>query len=175
MGMLGGAAMAAAKGGIAGLAIGVPLMGGKLLDLASDAEETASKFRIVFAGSADEARKKLDAFSKASGTSKFALREQAAGFQALIRPMGLTAQNAGQMSVGMTKLATDLASFNNTSVQDAVTALQSGLVGESEPLRRFGVQLSATRVEAFAYANGIAKSGTELTAAQKAQAAYRSS
>jgi hypothetical protein len=39
-------------------------------------------------------------------------------------------------------------------------------------MRRFGVQLSAARVEAFAYANGIAKQGAELTAAQKAQASY---
>lgn len=162
---VGGAAAASA-------AVGTGALGAKLVDLASDAEETASKFKNVFGNAATDATKQLDAFSKATGTSKFALREQAAQLQALIRPMGLNTKNASEMSVGLTKLATDLASFNNSSVDEAITALQSGLVGEAEPLRRFGVQLSAARVEAYAYANGIAKAGSDLTAAQKAQASY---
>jgi hypothetical protein len=140
--------------------------------LASDAQETASKFKTVFGRETGRATKVLDEFSRATGTSRFELKEQAAQFQALIRPMGLSTKGASDMSLGMTKLATDLASFNNSSVEEAMTALQSGLVGESEPLRRFGVQLSAARIEAFAYAEGIAKQGKELTAAQKAQASY---
>lgn len=158
-------------GGLAAAA-GVALVGPKLIDLASDAEETASKFRIVFGKETPRAIAQLDEFSKATGTSRFALRAQAAQFQALIRPMGLTTKASAGMSVGMTKLATDLASFNNSSVEEAMTALQSGLVGEAEPLRKFGVQLNANRIAAFAYANGIAKQGAELTAAQKAQASY---
>lgn len=162
----------ATKAAAIGIAGGVALAAPKLLKLASDAEETASKFRTVFGRETPRAIGQLDAFSKATGTSRFALREQAAGLQALIRPMGLSTKNAADLSVGMTKLATDLASFNNTSVDEAITALQSGLVGEAEPLRRFGVQLSATRVQAFAYAKGIARQGEELTSAQKAQASY---
>jgi hypothetical protein len=49
---------------------------------------------------------------------------------------------------------------------------QSGLAGETEPLRRFGLDLSAATVEAYAYANGIGTVGTELTEAQKVQARY---
>lgn len=168
-----GAAMGrAAKVGVLAVGAAAVTAGPKIISLASDAEETASKFKTVFGRETNAAIRNLNAFSKATGTSKFALREQAAQFQALIRPMGLTTKEAGGMSIGMTKLATDLASFNNTSVEEAITALQSGLVGEAEPMRRFGVQLSANRVKAFAYANGIAKSGEELTAAQKAQASY---
>lgn len=164
---------AVGKGALLGVGAAALYAAPKIIGLASDAEETASKFRIVFGPAAAEATKQLNAFSVATGTSKFALIEQAAQFQALIRPMGLTTQNAANMSVGITKLATDLASFNNTSVQEAMTALQSGLVGEAEPLRRFGVQLSENRVKAFAYANGIAKVGADLTTAEKAQARYQ--
>lgn len=167
-----GAVGRAAKVGLIGVGGASVVAGAKMISLASDAEEMAAKFKVVFGPAADRATKSLDAFSRATGTSKFALREQAAGFQALIRPMGLSTDRAAGMSVGMTKLATDLASFNNTSVKEAITALQSGLVGESEPLRRYGVQLSAARIEAFAYARGIAKVGSELTPAQKAQASY---
>lgn len=174
-GKRGSKAMGVLKTAAAGVALvggTVLLAGKKFLSLASDAEETASKFRTVFGKETPRAIRQLDAFSKATGTSKYALREQAAGLQALIRPMGLSEKASSGLSIGMTKLATDLASFNNTSVEEAITALKSGLVGEAEPMRRFGVQLSAARVEAFAYANGIAKQGAELTAAQKAQASY---
>lgn len=171
-GAMGDRAKQAAKVGLVALASGAALAGPKIIGLASDAEETAAKFKTVFGRETERAIGILDRFSEATGTSRFELREQAAQFQALIRPMGLSTKAASGMSLGMTKLATDLASFNNTSVEEAILALQSGLVGEAEPLRRFGVQLSAARVETFAYAKGIAKQGEELTAAQKAQAAY---
>lgn len=162
---VGGAAAASA-------AVGTGALGAKLVDLASDAEETASKFRNVFGKSTEDVTKQLDAFAKATGASKFALREQAAQFQSLVRPMGLTSKTAADMSVGMVKLATDLASFNNVSVDEAMTSIQSGLLGESEPMRRFGADLSAARVEAYAFANGMGKTAKDLTTAEKAQARY---
>lgn len=70
--------------------------------------------------------------------------------------------------------ATDFASVMNLDVAEAATLFQSGLAGETEPLRRFGIDLSAASVEAYAYANGIGQAGTELTEAQKIQARYGS-
>lgn len=70
--------------------------------------------------------------------------------------------------------ATDFASVMNLDVSEAATLFQSGLAGETEPLRRFGIDLSAASVQAYAYANGIGEAGTELTEAQKVQARYGS-
>jgi phage-related protein len=66
----------------------------------------------------------------------------------------------------------DFASVFNLEVNDALGLFQSGLAGETEPLRKFGIDLSAATVEAFAYANGIAEAGEPLTEAQKQQARY---
>ena len=93
-GAAGAAAGAALKAGMGLAVVGV---GKQMISLGSDAQETASKFRTVFGRETENATRKLDAFSKASGTSKFALREQAAQFQALIRPMGLSSKAAGNM------------------------------------------------------------------------------
>ena len=49
-------------------------------------------------------------------------------------------------------------------------AIRSGLVGEAEPLRRFGVLLNEAAVKAEAYRSGIAKVGAVLTEQQKVQA-----
>ena len=70
--------------------------------------------------------------------------------------------------------ASDFASVMNLDVDDAAALFQSGLAGETEPLRRFGIDMSAASVEAFAYANGIAETGSKLTEAQKVQARYQS-
>lgn len=72
----------------------------------------------------------------------------------------------------LTGRASDFASVMNLEVSDAAQLFQSGLAGESEPLRAFGIDLSAASVEAYAYANGIASAGEELTESQKVQARY---
>lgn len=66
----------------------------------------------------------------------------------------------------------DFASVFNLDVNEALALFQSGLAGETEPLRKFGIDLSAASVEAFALANGIGEAGVPLTEAQKQQARY---
>lgn len=68
--------------------------------------------------------------------------------------------------------ATDFASVMDLEVSDALQLFQSGLAGESEPLRQYGKDLSAATVEAYAYASGIATIGEEFTEQQKIQARY---
>lgn len=72
----------------------------------------------------------------------------------------------------LTTRGADFASVFNLDVDEALGLFQSGLAGETEPLRKFGLDLSAATVEAFAYANGIAEAGEPLTEAQKQQARY---
>jgi len=72
----------------------------------------------------------------------------------------------------LTTRGADFASVFNLDVDEALRLFQSGLAGETEPLRKFGIDLSAATVESFAYANGIAAAGEPLTEAQKQQARY---
>jgi hypothetical protein len=77
------------------------------------------------------------------------------------------------MSMTLTELASDLASFNNTSVQEAIEALRSGLSGETEPLKRYGVALTDARLKQEALGLGLISDVKKpLDAAAKSQAAY---
>jgi hypothetical protein len=76
------------------------------------------------------------------------------------------------MSKTLVQLAADLASFNNTSVDDALVALRSGLSGEAEPLKRYGIALSDARMRQELMAQGVKDLGATLTPLQKTQAAY---
>lgn len=72
----------------------------------------------------------------------------------------------------LTTRSADFASVMNLDVAEAARVFQSGLAGETEPLKKFGIDLSAAAVDAYALANGIGESGKPLTEAQKQQARY---
>ena len=87
--------------------------------------------------------------------------------------MGMAESDSADMATTLVGLAGDMASFNNASIEETLTAIQAGLRGENEPLRRFGVLLDAATLKAKALQEGIIKSTKEaLTPQAKALAAY---
>jgi len=137
-------------------ALGVAAFGAA--KLASDFNEEASKSEVIF-GDASTA---IMEFSKTAATSLGQSQTEAlkaAGtFGVLGTAAGLTGTDLGNMAVKFTTLATDLASFNNTSPEDAVLALGAGLRGEAEPLRRFGILLDDATLRTKALELGLVKS-----------------
>lgn len=97
----------------------------------------------------------------------------AAGVYAnLFRTIGIGADESADLSTRLVDLSADLASFNNANPEDVLEALRSGLTGEVEPLRRFGVFLSEATVKAKAMEMGLSDGSGELTEAAKLQARY---
>ena len=142
------------------------------IKLAVDAEETANKFRVVFRGSVEETDRALQRLTQTIPSTQTELRGFAAGVQDLLVPLGLARDEAARFSVQAVELAGDLASFNNVSVEEALNAIRSGLAGESEPLRRFGVDIRKTRLEALALSEGIIEVGESLEGADQAAAVF---
>jgi hypothetical protein len=144
-----------------------------MVTAASNLQESMTKVDVVFAGNAT----KVQEWAKTTGTS-FGINRQAAleaagTYGNLLRAFGLTEKQAYEMSTSMVELAGDLASFNNTSVDDALLALRSGLSGEMEPLKKFGVALTDVRLKEKALSMGLIKTTTgTLPPAIKTQAAY---
>ncbi len=139
---------------------------------ASNLGEVVSKTQVVFDDSADAVEDFADSAAKI-GQSKRAALEAASGFGNLFTSMGLAADRSADMSIELTKLASDLASFSNTSPEDAILALSSALIGEAEPIRRYGVLLDEATLKQKALDMGLVSSTTgTLPPAIKAQAAY---
>lgn len=146
---------------------------GRSITAASDLNETLSKSRVVFRGHADEVIAWSENSAEAMGMSQNAALGAAATYGNLFVSLGLAEEQAGSMSTSLVGLAGDLASFNNVDPTEALDALRSGLVGETEPLRRFGVNLNEATLSQKAMEMGLISTtkGT-LPAAAKAQAAY---
>lgn len=170
LGKSGLAFRAVGSGAVAGAA-GAAIAAKSIISNATDINESLSKNDVLFGKHA----KTVDAFSKTSaasfGISRRAALEATGTFGNLFTALDIGPKKSADMSVSLTKLAADLASFNNASPEEALEAIRSGLVGETEPLRKFGVNLNDAALRTEALRQGLVKNTKEaLTPQQKALA-----
>lgn len=144
----------------------------KSLDAASDLEETSSKFNVVFAEQTQLAEENARTLVNSYLMSEREAKQYLSSVQDLLVPMGLAADQAANMSNEVVKLSADLGSFNNLPTAQVMLDIQSALVGNFETMKKYGVVLNMTVVAEKALAMGLAETKKELTAGQKAQAAY---
>ena len=141
-----------------------------IVNLASSIEEMQAKSDVVFGQFAGRVRSQLQEFGDEVGRSAFELEGMAASIQDTFVPMGFARGEAADLSVQLTKLATDVASFNNESDPEVMAAFQSALVGNHETVRRFGVIITEATIKQELMRMGITKNIKEVTNAEKVQA-----
>ena len=144
----------------------------KAVAAAVDLGEETSKSFVIFGQAAEKIGTFADSASKI-GLSEVSALQATGTFGNLFRAMGVGQEQAAEYSLTMTKLAADLASFNNSTVDDALVAVGSALRGEAEPIRRFGVLLNDATLKNEALAQNLIKNASgALPPAVKAMAAY---
>ena len=158
-------AAAAVAGGVAVGAFGV-----KAVRAASDLNEQISKVGVVFGDQAKIVTGFANQMARDFGLPKTQILEAASGIGLVGKASGLAQADAAKLGSKMAGLAADASSFYNVPLDEALAAIQSGLVGEAEPLRKYGVLLSEAAVQEEAVRLGIAKVGDKLTEQQKVQA-----
>ncbi|MBB3034059.1 phage tail tape measure protein [Alteriqipengyuania lutimaris] len=140
---------------------------------ASDAQELDSAFTATFDNLSGEMRDWARETGDAMGRSTQAMQQMANTFGIFFNQAAPTRKEAAEMSKTFTVLAQDLSSFYNVSGDEALQKLRSGLSGESEPLRDFGVFLTEATVKAKAMEMGLTGLGDELTEQEKILARYQ--
>ena len=152
---------------ITGAVRGLFEIGKATIAIARDAQETRNKFDVLFGGLKNEVREFANVYAQEVGRSRIQTENFLSTINGIFTTVGFAGREAAEFSKNITKLTFDLASFFNTTDAEALTALRSGLIGESEPLRRFNVFLSEARVAQEALAQGINKTSKELTEQDK--------
>ncbi|SDX44933.1 TMP repeat-containing protein [Marininema mesophilum] len=168
-----GQAMSAA-GSTMTQSVSVPLgiVMGLMTKTAIDGEEMRSKFDHIFGSMSKSMNSWADKQSDALNMSGQEIRGYTADLYGTINGMGITDKTAASMSKRFVQLAADLGSFNNVPTTEVVEAMTGAFRGEYDMLQKYVPTVSDATVKEYAYANGIAKKGAELTSAQKAQAIY---
>lgn len=144
----------------------------KLFGLGSDLTEVSSKFDVVFKWS-QKVKEEFQNMADATNRSNLDLITFWSSIGNVLAPLGLAQEEVDGLSLGLTKLAIDVASFQNASDEQAVHAFTSALTGERESLKSLGIVISEADVQNKAYELGLASQGQELTKAQKALSTYQ--
>jgi hypothetical protein len=145
---------------------------GKAVDAASALNEEIAKSNQIFGDAAAGIQVWSETTARSLGIAQVEALEATGTFGNLFATVGLGQEQSADMSKALVQLATDLGSFNNADPSDVLQAIRSGLIGEAEPLRRYGVLLSETRVQQEAMAATGKNNVKELTNQEKALARY---
>ena len=166
-------ASVARNAGLIRTAIGGAFVAGAVVAVraASDLGEAQNKVNVIF-GESSRAVTEFAENSASIGLATAEALDAAGAFGSMFDAAGLASAESAEMSTTMVALAGDMASFNNTDPSEMLERLRSGLAGEAEPLRRFGVFISEAAVNTEALASGLVKQGQELTDVQRIQARY---
>jgi hypothetical protein len=158
---------------IAGATAAVAAFAYSSIQKASDFNEAISKNSVVFGAISKEVENFAQTANRALGLSETAALSAAGTFAIFGKSAGLAGKDLSDFSIDLVTLASDLASFSNTKVDDAINALGSALRGEAEPLRKYGVLLDDATLKAAATELGIYSGNKALTAQQKVLAAQK--
>ena len=143
------------------------------IQAASDLQENTSKIGVIFG----QAGKAITDFSKTAardiGQSQNQVLAAAGTFGTFRKAAGIAGEELATFTTDFITLSADLASFNNTTPDEAINAIGSALRGEAEPLRKFGVLLNDATLKSAAMELGIYSGSGALTAQQKILAAQK--
>lgn len=146
--------------------------GSQAIQTASDLEEVQNVVDVSFGSMANE----VEAFAKTAiqsfGMSELTAKQTASTFMAMANGMGLAMKDGKNMSLQLTALAGDMASFYNVRQDVAQTALNSVFTGETESLKKFGIVMTEANLNAFALSKGITKSYSAMSQAEKVALRY---
>jgi hypothetical protein len=147
-------------------------LGAKAVQGATDLNETVSKVGVIFGEQAGEIERFAATADKSLGQSKQSAMDAAATFATFGQSAGLGGQDLSRFSTDLVKLTSDMASFGNTTPEEAIEAVGSALRGEAEPIRKYGVLLDDATLRQEAMRLGLVKTTKEaLTPSQKVLAA----
>lgn len=142
----------------AAIAGGIALAAGGLVKVtmaASDLNETVNASEAIFG----DASKAVQIFAQSAarnlGMSKREAIDAANTFATFGKSAGLAGDDLVGFSTQMVTLAADLASFKNTSPEEAILAIGAAMRGEMEPIRKYGVLLDDASLRQEALSMGI--------------------
>lgn len=163
--------LAVAVGG-ALAAVGVGRFFSDSIEKASDLGESINAVNVSYGEFADDVLALGTDVASRLGLTTTDFNAAAVRFSAFAERVVGEGGNVAGFVDDITTRAADFASVFNIDVSEALQVFQSGLSGEAEPLKRFGINLLDSEVSAYAYRAGIASVGEALTETEKVQARY---
>ncbi len=120
---------------------------------------------------------KIEELAKVSvpdfGMSELTLKQIASRYQAMGVAMGFTQGRMSDMSIELTKLAADMASFYNVEQKAVAESLESVFTGTTRPLRTYGLDLTQATLQEWALKQGLDANIASMSQAEKTMLRYQ--
>jgi methyl-accepting chemotaxis protein len=146
---------------------------GDAIDISSSLTEVENVVRQTFG----QYESLINNFAKTSiekfGMSELSVKQFASRFQAMGVAMGFSQGKMTDMSINLTKLTADMASFYDVAQSDVAEDLESIFTGQTRPLRTYGLDLTQATLKEWALNQGIEANFKTMTQAEKAMLRYQ--
>lgn len=143
------------------------------IDIASSLTEVENVVRQTFG----QYESLINNFAKTSiekfGMSELSAKQFASRFQAMGTALDIPQGKMAKMSIRLTELAGDMASFYDVSQEDIAKSLQSVFSGTTAPMRRYGIDLTQATLKEWALKQGLDANISSMTQAEKAMLRYQ--
>ena len=146
---------------------------GDAIDISSSLTEVENVVRQTFG----QYESLINNFAKTSiekfGMSELSAKQFASRFQAMGTALDIPQGKMADMSIRLTELTGDMASFYDVSQEDIAKSLQSVFSGTTAPMRRYGIDLTQATLKEWALKQGLDANVSSMTQAEKAMLRYQ--
>lgn len=143
------------------------------IDISSSLTEVENVVRQTFG----QYESLINDFAKTSiekfGMSELSAKQFASRFQAMGTALDIPQRKMADMSIRLTELTGDMASFYDVSQEDVAKSLQSVFSGTTAPMRRYGIDLTQATLKEWALKQGLDADISSMSQAEKAMLRYQ--
>lgn len=150
-----------------GLTLPIVGLGAAAIKAASSFEETKNKTSVIFGDMSKDIMQWSENSAQAFGQSQTQALNAASTFAIFGKAAGLAGEDLSQFAKSNVELASDFASFFETSPEEAIIAIGAAYRGESEPIRRYGVLINDAAVRQKALELGLISTLGPITQQQR--------
>ena len=164
------------------------------IDLASQLTEVQNVVDVTFGNMSNKVEEFADTSIREFGMSELSAKQFASRFQAMGSAMGISdtqvrkateslgnmgvsygnlAESISDVSINLTKLTADIASFYDKSQEEVAEDLQSIFTGMTRPLREYGLDLTQATLKEWAMKNGLDADIQSMSQAEKTMLRYQ--
>lgn len=146
--------------------------GQESVELGSNLTEVQNVVDTVFTTMSEKVNQWAVDAKNAYGLSETMAKNYVGLFGSMADAFGFTEQQSYDMATSLAGLAGDVASFYNISQDLAYTKLKSVFSGETETLKDLGIVMTQSALDNYALANGLNKTISKMTEAEKVSLRY---
>lgn len=145
----------------------------KSIDISSDLVEVQNVVDTTFKNMSYKVEEIAKTSIEQFGLSELSLKQFSSRFQAMGTAMGFPINRMSDMSIELTKLTADMSSFYNVAQEDVARSLQSIFTGETEPLRKYGLDLTQATLQEWALKQGLDADMRAMSQMEKTMLRYQ--